>query len=281
MRALLKFLIKHNHWFLFLLLEGISFVLIISFNNYQKATFFTSANSIVGNVYSTVNNVESYFALKDENATLLGHNKKLMNEVETLKEALRQMSDSTMLAEKQLRETKAEGYYYTTGRVVNNSVNKVNNFLTIDRGTADNIEGFMGVFNSKGVVGITYTSSQNFTVVMSLLNSKSTISCKVKNNEFCTLKWDGKDTRYSYLIDLPRYEIFEQGDTVVTNGYSLIFPEGIPVGRIDRLEDSDDGQSYRARVELFVNFSEVDNVFVVGNSQKNEYDSLMQETKGE
>jgi rod shape-determining protein MreC len=158
--------------------------------------------------------------------------------------------------------------------VVNNSTNRVNNYLTIDKGTLQGVKDQMGVFNNRGVIGVTYTSSDNFTVVMPLLNSKSIISCKVKDNTLCTLKWDGKDTRYSYLIDLPRYELFEQGDTVTTSGFSSIFPAGLPLGLIDRLEDSADGQSYRARVRLFVDFSDIDNVFVVGNSHREEQEIL-------
>ena len=138
------------------------------------------------------------------------------------------------------------------------------------------IKDQMGVFNHQGVIGITYTSSDNFTVVLSLLNSKSIISCKVKGNTLCSLKWDGKDTRHSYLIDLPRYELFEKGDTVYTSGFSSIFPAGIPLGRIERLEDSADGQSYRARVELFVDFADIDNVFVVGHSNREEQEKLEQ-----
>ena len=114
---------------------------------------------------------------------------------------------------------------------------------------------------------------------MPLLNSKSIISCKVKGNTLCTLKWDGNDTRYSYLIDLPRYELFTKGDTVVTSGFSSIFPAGIPLGKIDRLEDSADGQSYRARVELFVDFSDIDNVYVVGNDNMKEQEALEESIK--
>jgi rod shape-determining protein MreC len=132
----------------------------------------------------------------------------------------------------------------------------------------------MGVFNDKGVVGVTYTSSDNYTVVMPLLNSKSMLSCKVKDNNFCTLKWNGKDTRYSQLVDLPRYEVFEYGDTVVTSRYSSMFPEGIPVGVIERLEDSEDGQSYSAQVKLFVDFSEIDNVYIVSNDNIDEQNGL-------
>jgi rod shape-determining protein MreC len=135
----------------------------------------------------------------------------------------------------------------------------------------------MGVFNDKGVVGIIYQTSGNFSLVMPLLNSKSMLSCRVKgSNSFCTLRWHGEELQYSYLIDLPRYAIFQQGDTVVTSGFSSIFPADIPVGEIERLEDSDDGMFYRARVRLFVDFASIDYVFVVGNDNKKEQDTLEQ-----
>ncbi len=274
MRSILDFLIKHNHWFLLLLLEGISFVLIVSFNNFQRAAVFTSANKIAGNLYSAITDVDSYFGLRSENEALVTHNKELINDIERLKSRLRIYEDSTSIADGQYTTQGDEGFYYNTARVVNNSTNRVNNYLTIDKGTLQGVKDQMGVFNNRGVIGVTYTSSDNFTVVMPLLNSKSIISCKVKDNTLCTLKWDGKDTRYSYLIDLPRYELFEQGDTVTTSGFSSIFPAGLPLGLIDRLEDSADGQSYRARVRLFVDFSDIDNVFVVGNSHREEQEIL-------
>ena len=274
MQTIINFLIKHNHWFLLLLLEGISFVLIVSFNNFQRAAVFTSANRIAGNLYSAITDVDSYFGLRSENEALVTHNKELINDIERLKSRLRIYEDSTSIADGQYTTQGDEGFYYNTARVVNNSTNRVNNYLTIDKGTLQGVKDQMGVFNNRGVIGVTYTSSDNFTVVMPLLNSKSIISCKVKDNTLCTLKWDGKDTRYSYLIDLPRYELFEQGDTVTTSGFSSIFPAGLPLGLIDRLEDSADGQSYRARVRLFVDFSDIDNVFVVGNSHREEQEIL-------
>ena len=276
MRSILNILIKHNHWFLFLLLEGISFVLIVSFNNYQKATMFTSANSFAGNIHSAITDIDSYFGLKSENQVLVEQNRELANVVENLKARLREFEDSASVSTIRHTLPLHSGFRYNTARVVNNSVNKVNNYITIDKGLQHGVEDQMGVFNHQGVIGITYTSSDNFTVVLSLLNSKSIISCKVKDNTLCTLKWDGNDTRHSYLIDLPRYELFEKGDTVYTSGFSSIFPAGIPVGRIERLEDSADGQAYRALVELFADFSSIDNVFVVGNEYMEEQERLEQ-----
>ncbi len=272
MRGILNFLIKHNHWFLFLFLEGISFVLIVSFNNFQRATLFTSANKVAGTIYSTLSNVSSYFGLREENVTLLEQNRKLMNEIESLRTELNAYSDSAAIANNP--HTHHNGYYYTTARVVNNSVNRTNNFLTIDKGTNHNVDSRMGVFNERGVIGITYTSSERYTVVLPLLNSKSVISCKVNDGNLYTISWDGKDIHYSYIVDLPRYEIFESGDTVVTSGFSSIFPEGVPIGSIESLEESADGQSYRARVKLFADFGSLDNVFIVGNDNKTEQEKL-------
>ena len=272
MQQILNFLIKHNHWFLFILLEGISFVLLFSFNNYQSASMFTSTNEVAGNIYSMISDVDGYFTLNDENQALLEHNKELISEIEALKKELATLKDSSAIA------AFPDGKFrFNTARAVNNSLNKLQNFITIDKGENDGIGSEMGVFNDKGVVGIIYQTSGNFSLVMPLLNSKSMLSCRVKgSNSFCTLRWHGEELQYSYLIDLPRYAIFQQGDTVVTSGFSSIFPADIPVGEIERLEDSDDGMFYRARVRLFVDFASIDNVFVVGNDDKKEQDTLEQ-----
>lgn len=275
MQQILNFLIKHNHWFLFILLEGISFVLLFSFNRYQNAAMFTSANEFAGNIYSFMSDVDGYFGLSDENEALVEQNRVLINEIEQLKQELASFKDSTALATNSFAALLKGDYRFSTAHVVNNSLNKVNNFITIDKGKNDGINSEMGVFNDKGVIGIIYKTSDNFSLVMPLLNSKSMLSCRVKgSNSFCTLRWHGEELQYSYLIDLPRYAIFQQGDTVVTSGFSSIFPADIPVGEIERLEDSDDGMFYRARVRLFVDFASIDNLFVVGNDNKLEQDTL-------
>lgn len=268
MHTLLNFFIKHNHWFLFLLLEGIGVMLIVQFNNYQNAKMFTSANSVAGNLFAAITDVNSYFTLKSENAQLLQYNKELNGQVTALKARLAQHQDSAMVA---TLPHKANGFFYNSATVVNNALNAVNNYITIDKGTADGVEAEMGVFCNEGVVGIIYTASEHYSVVIPLLNSKSSISCRVKGSDnFCTLQWDGCDTRYSYLVDLPRYTKFEIGDTVVTSGFSSIFPADIPVGIIERTEDSDDGMFAQARVELFTNFATLRKVYIVGNEGRKE-----------
>ena len=268
MQSVINFLIKHNHWFLLLVLEGISFVLIVSFNSYQGATMFTTANSVAGNIYMAISDVDSYFGLKSENATLQEHNRELLGEVEMLRRELEALGDSSAVARLGKR---AGAFSYYAASVVNNSINRIDNFITIDKGAADGLTTDMGVFDDRGVIGIVYRASDNFALVMPLLNSKSNLSCKIDGcNSFCSLQWQGGDTRYAHLVDLPQYATYEKGDTVITSGFSSFFPAGIPVGVIEETEEGDDEIFNRAKVRLFVDFSNIDKVYLVGNDRREE-----------
>ena len=279
MRALFNFLVKHNDWFLFLLLEGISLVLIVRFNNYQGATFFTSAGSVAGSAYSVFMDANRYFHLKTENDGLLAQNVALTRELSELKEQLTELRNKEALTGDSLVKSIGSGYKFLTANIINNSLNSVNNFITLNKGSDDGIRPEMGVFNSDGIVGGVYLTSPNRSIVIPLLNSKSSVSCRVKGSEsFCSLSWDGGDPRYSNLIDLPRYAQFETGDTVVTSGFSSIFPGDLPVGTVERIEDSADGMFYTVRVKLFVDFSRLTSVFIVGNDGYEEQSKLEQKS---
>ena len=278
MRALFNFLIKHNDWFLFLLLEGISLVLIVRFNNYQGATFFTSAGNVAGSVYSVFMDANRYFHLKTENDGLLAQNIALTRELTELKEQLTELRNNESLQNDSLVHSIKSGYTFLTASIINNSLNSVNNFITLNKGSDDGVQPEMGVFNSDGIVGVVYLTSKNRSIVIPLLNSKSSVSCRVKGSDsFCSLSWDGGDTRYSNLIDLPQYAQFETGDTVVTSGFSSIFPGDLPVGTVEKIEDSADGMFYTVRVKLFVDFSRLTAVFIVGNDDYEEQSQLEQE----
>ncbi|MBR2606394.1 MAG: rod shape-determining protein MreC [Bacteroidaceae bacterium] len=275
MRALFNFLVKHNDWFLFLLLEGISLVLIVRFNNYQGATFFTSAGNVAGSVYSVFMDANRYFHLKTENDGLLAQNVTLTRELTELKEQLTELRNNGSLQNDSLVHSIKSGYTFLTANIINNSLNSVNNFITLNKGSDDGVRPEMGVFNSDGIVGVVYLTSKSRAIVIPLLNSKSSVSCRVKGSDsFCSLSWDGGDTRYSNLIDLPRYAQFETGDTVVTSGFSSIFPGDLPVGTVEKIEDSADGMFYTVRVKLFVDFSRLTSVFLVGNEGYEEQSKL-------
>ena len=229
MRNLLNFLIKYNYWFVFLLLEIASLVMLFRFNNYQQSVYFTSANAISGKVYEISGGIMSYFYLKSANETLLERNTILERQLTFLRNALKDRNVDSLEINR-LAELSSNQYKTIPAHVINNSLNLVNNYLTLDKGKSDGILPEMGVIGEEGVVGIVYMASEHYSVVISVLNSKSNISCKITNSDyFGYLKWEHGDSRYAYLKDLPRHAEFNLGDTIITSGYSTVFPEGVMV----------------------------------------------------
>ncbi|MDR0976925.1 MAG: rod shape-determining protein MreC [Prevotellaceae bacterium] len=278
MRNLLDFLAKYNYWFLFLLLEAVGFVLLFYFNSYQHSAFFTSAGSVTGRVYQVSGAVNSYFHLKATNAELLDRNIRLEQHIAALEQTLRQARiDTARLAGMERAETGSYRIY--PAEVIKNSINRIDNYITLDKGSADSIRPDMGVVSAGGVVGIVYKVSTHFASVISLLNSKSSISCKMVGSDyFGYLKWEYGDSRYAYLRDLPRHAEFSVGDTVVTSGYSTVFPAGIMVGTIADIADSHDGLSYILKIELASDFGRLSDVRVIARTGQQEQLELENET---
>ena len=278
MRNLLNFLLKYNHWFLFILLEVISFVLLFRFNHYQHSVYFSSANAVAGKVYEVSGGITSYFHLKSVNEDLLDRIMELEQQNHNLEDALgRHLSDSTEL--NSIRNLPNTDYQVFKARVINNSLNLVDNYITSNRGSKDGIRPEMGVVDGNGVVGIVYDTSSHYSRVISVLNSKSSISCKIVGSEyFGYLKWEYGDSRYAYLKDLPRHAEFNLGDTVVTSGYSTVFPEGIMIGTVDDMADSNDGLSYLLKVKLATDFGKVSEVRAIARTGQHEQKELEQKS---
>lgn len=274
MRNLLDFLIKYNYWFFFILLEVVCFGLLFRFNYYQRGVFFSSANVVTGTVYEISDGVTSYFNLKSVNDELIERNVGLEMEVARLESALRDLQMDSLYVQ-QLKSPALTGYEIFKAHVINNSLNKTDNYITLDKGRSDGIKPEMGVIDGRGVVGIVYMTSEHYSIVISLLNSKSNLSCKIKGTDyFGYLNWEHGDTERAYLKDLPRHAQFAQGDTVVTSGYSTVFPEGVIVGVIDEMSDSNDGLSYLLKVKLATDFGKLSNVRVIANDGQLEQKEL-------
>lgn len=266
MRNLLDFLIKYKHWLLFIFLEVISFVLLFRFNGYQGSVFFTSANVVTGKVYQMANNLTGYFHLKTINSDLVQHNAELSIQLEHLKEAYKKLTADTTVIE-QMKQEALMDCRLIKANVINNSTIHANNFITIDKGEADGVQKEMGVVSGSGIVGIVYQTSAHYAVIIPVLNSKSSISCKIRRSDyFGFLKWEGGSPEFAYIKDMPRHSIFEVGDTIVTSGHSAIFPSGVLVGTVDDVGDSNDGISYSIRVKLFTDFARLNEVRVVERS---------------
>lgn len=280
MKNLLDFLVKYYHWVLFVVLEVISVTLLFQYNSYQGSVWFSTANSVAGKLYEGTSKVRAYFAMGENNRDLMLRNFYLERQVTQLRrlygEATQKKGDKDTLQLKQLSE-----YQLVPAKVITSELHKSNNLMTIDKGTADGIEAGMGVVCGKGIVGVTYLCSNHYTVVIPVLNSKSShISCAIRGHDyFGVLRWYGGDAGYAFVEDIPRHARFKRGNWVETNGYSSIFPAGVLVGQIAEVYNSRDGLSYKLKVRLTTDFGNLRDVAVITDKSIAERMQLMRAAK--
>jgi rod shape-determining protein MreC len=275
MRNLIEFFTRHSHWLLFLLLEVVSLSLLFHFNSYQGSVWFTSANTVVGKVYEARSEVDSYFGLADINRQLTERNIYLEQQVNQLSSQLKAKNptgDSLLRA-----VLPADNYKLIPAKVIDNSISKPDNFITINKGSADGVKKDMGVACGTGVVGIVYIVSSHYSVVLPVLNTKSNISCAIQGRDyFGYLHWNGGPSNLAYVDDIPRHAHFKLYEKVVTSGYSSVFPPGILVGKILHVYNSVDGLSYRLQVQLSTDFARLRDVCVIDDASARERLQMMQ-----
>ena len=275
MRNLLEFLAKYNHWFVFLILEVVSMVLLFQYNSYQGSAWFSSANAVTGKLYEWDANVETFFSLTKVNQELTQRNAYLEQEVQKLSDSLVSVTkDSSIYHRDQFALLR--NYRLIPAKVVANSVDKPGNLMTIDKGSADGIHKDMGVISGTGVVGIVYLVAEHYAIVIPILNTKSNISCMIQNRGyFGYLRWKGGVSDLAYLEEVPRHAHFKLGDYVVTSGYSAVFPPGVRVGRILHVFNSADGLSYRVQLRLSTDFARLRDVCVIDDAAMKERLEIM------
>lgn len=275
MRNLLEFLAKYNHWFVFLILEVVSMVLLFQYNSYQGSAWFSSANAVTGKLYEWDANVETFFSLTKVNQELTQRNAYLEQEVQKLSDSLVSATkDSSIYHRDQFALLR--NYRLIPAKVVANSIDKPGNLMTIDKGSADGIHKDMGVISGTGVVGIVYLVAEHYAIVIPVLNTKSNISCMIQNRGyFGYLRWKGGVSDLAYLEEVPRHAHFKLGDYVVTSGYSAVFPPGVRVGRILHVFNSADGLSYRVQLRLSTDFARLRDVCVIDDAAMKERLEIM------
>lgn len=277
MHNLTEFLAKHNHWFVFLVLEVVSMVLLFRYNSYQGSVWFSSANAVTGQVYEWDSAVESYFSLSGVNSQLTQRNAFLEQQVRMLDDSIARLTRSQEAAVTRLSSmVPFQGCRLIPAKVVANMVNRYDNLITIDKGSADGVKRDMGVVCGMGVVGIVYLVSEHYSIVIPALNSHSNISCTIqRRGYFGYLRWRGGSSQLAYLEDVPRHAHFKLGDNVVTSGYSSVFPPGVMVGKVLHVFNSADGLSYRVQVKLSTDFARLRDVCLVDDSALQERIDLM------
>lgn len=269
MRNLIFFIYKYYTFFLFLLLEIVSLVILFRYNNYQKASFLNFTGAASNGIYSTINNASSYFNLQTVNDSLMVENARLRSQ---LMNAFYQKSyTQTVINDTNYKQQ----YTYISANIVNNSVTRRNNYITIDKGSDHGIERGMGVICNNGIVGAVQFVSKHFSVVLSFLNSQAKVSVKLrKNNAFGSLVWSGGDPEMASLNDVNKHVPVQDGDEIITSNYSTIYPEGIPVGKIVS-HSLEEGENFHSiQVGMYTDFGTLRNVYVIRNLLKAEQTDL-------
>jgi rod shape-determining protein MreC len=267
MQQIINFIIKNSYKLLFLLLLILSLTLTITSHTYHRSEYINSANRISGSVYTKINDVNEYLSLKEKN-------KELASENALLKEMLFNRKD-TLITSKTLFRNDLNNFNVVVGKVVKNSFNARENYITINAGKTLGIKTDMGVINDKGVVGIVEKTSKDFATIQSILNIKSKINAKIKNSDhFGSLVWDGKNVGFAQLIDVPRLASLRKGDSIVTGGNSDIFPENIPVGKIDKIFIDRKTNYYTINVRLFNDMTALGYVYIIENKLKKQKQDL-------
>lgn len=277
MGSLLRLFARFGGFFLFVLLEGICFYLIVQLNTKQGQIWFSSANFLVGKAYDTYDSAVDYIHLKEEIAQLMEDNARLRRTLEATRPAI-----DTALVDTARLDTITQIFSYIPADIINNSINRFNNYLTIDRGRSDSIAASMGVISEDGVVGIVRAVSENYASVLSILHPETRISASVKRNKyFGSLVWTGDDPQYMELQAIPKYAVVLAGDTIVTSGYSSIFPAGIFIGTVENVVLKSGDNFFSIQVKLNIDMGTIRHAYVVKNLYREELTKLSEGEKNE
>ncbi|WP_111309228.1 rod shape-determining protein MreC [Confluentibacter sediminis] len=270
MQQIVNFIIRNKTFLLFLLLFSISILFTVQSHSYHKSKFINSANFLTGGVYNSINNISEYFSLKSQNEILAKENNRLKSILYNHKTK----RDSSYIDSISFNTS----YKFTTANIIKNSYNTVNNVLLVNKGSKNNIKQDFGVITDKGILGIIDQTSKNYATVLSVLNSESNISAQLKNsNQFGTLKWNGKNPKYTQLIDIPKNAILKKGDTIITSGRSSIFPKGVLIGTINDFNLDQSENSYIINIELFNDMTNIEHVYIIENVNLPEIKKLLNE----
>jgi rod shape-determining protein MreC len=243
--------------------------ILIKNNGYQGSSLLNSSNTVSANVYSVQASAKEYLLLKDENERLATQNAFLLNRIKLGYAVI------PLKVYKKNDTLYRQDYEFMSGKVINSSVNKRNNYLTLNVGKQQGVARDMAVITSNGIIGYVKDVSENFSSVMSILHKDVRVYCQLKKDGlYGPLIWDGADYRYSYLSNIPTYAKVHKGDTVITSSLSEIFPEGLMVGFVESFERKQNESFYTIKVRLSADFKKVNHISIIRYNKKPERDSL-------
>ena len=268
MRDLINFILRNVHWLLFIVLLAVSVFFIVQNNQFQRSRYLLFSHEISGRIQNLSAPIRSHKNLRQSNDELLERLTFLETELIYYKSKFAENRLDSIFSGVFSEEPNLK---YIPAFVVYNRISGVDNYITINKGSNDGLKPDMGVVSARGVVGVVVNVFPNFAKVIPLLNPEFRPGGKIKRtNYFGPMIWDGKDPRYTHIEELPRHAVYELGDTIVTSGYSKVFPEGVPIGVIEGLsEDKNDGY-ISLKVKLFTDFGNLHELMVVSNRLRDE-----------
>lgn len=277
MHNLFLFIRRYFNFILLVLLQGFSIYLLVHYNTYHNAVASAFMNEVTGKINSRYNKVDYFFQLRNTNTQLANENERLRN---LLKVNFERPDTSTKIITDTLAVDSLghrRKWLYLSAKVVSSSVAAQNNFIVLERGSAQQLTKDQGVVDpNNGVVGIITDVSENFAVVMSLLHKDSKISVKLKKGgETGQVIWDGKDPNRLSLIDIRKSARVAKGDTIITSGYTTTFPYGLLVGTVDKVQNDKSTNNFIIELKSTVNFYNLQYVYSIENFQKEEINRIL------
>ncbi len=269
MRDLFRFIQRYHFFFLFLLFETVAISLTASYQYYHQAFFIHSANIVSAKVYDTFDRVTSYLSLQKVNRQLLDDNTRLLNK----------QRENFVITDTDVFIAHDSIYYrrfsYLHAQVINNSVNRRDNYITLNKGSIHGVAPDMGVIAGNGVMGIVRNVSSHYSVAMSLLHSDMLLSVRIhKNDHIGSLQWEGTNYREAHMTYIPPHVELSVGDTIVTSGYSVVFPENILIGTIKDWEIRRGETFYTATIDLALDLNKISYAYIVKNLMQEEQKDL-------
>jgi rod shape-determining protein MreC len=269
MYRLIQFILNLKVFLVFVCLELFCFVCIVRYNPYQGAAYFSTSKNVVGQTLAINKSITGYFNLTEVNAQLAKENMELKNQL------YQELQKNKINADTSVSILKIKQFSFSTARVINNNTLYTNNFFTIDKGTSDSLAIGMGVISPNGIAGQIKSCSENFSTAISILNTKWSVSARIKNSKADgIIQWGGNNPAVVGLTNVGRHHKLKIGDTVVTSGYKeSLFPEGLMIGTIKEIVE-EGGAYWTINVKLATDFTAMDYVFVIKNTMRAEKDTL-------
>jgi rod shape-determining protein MreC len=268
MKFFFKFFAKHSPFFAFILLEAISILMIANKSVFQKSFLTKLSMESTAFLHSKINGIDGYFRLKSINEQLSEKNAYLMERIDCLENIIENDSLSKNMPDASLMS-------YIPAKIVNKSIDRINNYFIIDKGSQDGVKDEMGVISNNGVMGVVKTTSDNYSIVLSILSDKLKISGKIQNSNYlCTIVWDGYSPFTGKVFNIPEHIRAKIGDKIVTSGYSAIFPENIEIGTIEKITLNPTTAWNDYKIKYVTDFMSVNYVYVINFKHQAELNAI-------